>query len=94
MKSLCTDLPSPQDFDDSVNVAREHLRLSLAYTVAHHKLACADVVVRAAAAFTGATENDEFTEALDNLFDAVKTFREAMESLEKQDSSDDLSIDT
>ena len=86
MKPLCTDLPNPEEFDDSVTVARDLLRLSLAYTVAHHKLSLADIVVRAAAAFTTATEAEESETALESLFDAVKHFREAMEILESAES--------
>jgi hypothetical protein len=86
MKPLSTDLPRPEEFDDSVSVARDLLRLSLAYFVAHHKLSLADVVVRAATAFTDATEAEASESALESLFDAVKHFREAMESLESAES--------
>lgn len=83
MNSITADMPSPSDFDDGIDIAREHLRLGVAYHLAHYRLAQADVVVRAAVAFTTADDAEASEVALENLFDAVKVFRAAREDDER-----------
>jgi hypothetical protein len=88
MDSLYADLPTAAMLSDTVNAARDTLRLAVAYDVAHRRLALADVVVRAAADFTGAQDEETSSIALDNLFDAVEKYRTA--SLEQQSRDADV----
>jgi hypothetical protein len=88
MSSLIDRLPRPADFDADVQQAKKHLDLAVAYAVAHHKLACADVVVRAAVAFCDASDAEDSSTALENLFDAVDAFRREMKSLDAEGTFD------
>ena len=80
MKSLFEGVPAPLEFDAAIDAARDTLRLGVAYHLAHHRLALADVVVRAAVAFTEQTDAELSETALENLFDAVKNYRVSIDT--------------
>ena len=88
MDSLYSDLPQPLEFDGTLDLARDHLRLGVAYHIAHQRLALADVVVRAAAAFTDAEDEESSSIALENLFDAVRRYREDADTHENTASAE------
>jgi hypothetical protein len=89
--SLYSDLPTTEDLSDALAPARDTLRLAVAYSVAHRRLALADVVVRAAEAFTGAEDAETSSIALENLFDAVARHRAALLK-DAQGDSDALGV--
>jgi putative NADH-flavin reductase len=78
MTGLCADIPAPMEFAETIDAARETMRLGVAYHLVHHRLAMADVVVRAAEAFTSAEDEDASLTALENLFDAVKRMKQEL----------------
>jgi len=87
MNAIHAHLPEPAQFHDAVENARDTLQLATAYRAAHDRLALADVVVRAAVAFTQNAGEDNADTLLENVFDAVKTYMTAV-------SAETMSIDT
>ena len=91
MNAIHSHLPEPHQLENAVESALESagatLRLAAAYQAAHARLALADVVVRAALAFTKNAGADDADTLLENVFDACKKYMTAV-------SAEASSIDT